>query len=248
MTALHVQRFGAGERTLVALHGVTGHGARFRRLADALPGVAVHAVDLRGHGRSPWLPPWTVEQHVADVVETLAGEEVDLLGFSFGGFIAIHVAHALGRRVRRLVLLDPGIGLPPRVADSRAVSAMDDLSFVDIDAARAMRAEAWPFADAETVDAEVAEHLQLDDDGRYRWRVHRPAVVTAFSEMARPALLPPRPADTLLVIGDRSPVVEQSYEHACREAGVQVARLDCGHQLMIERPADTGRIVREFLT
>ncbi len=51
---------------VLCLHGVTGHGRRFRRLAEeGLPGHRVIGVDYRGHGRSGWEPPWSVEQHAA---------------------------------------------------------------------------------------------------------------------------------------------------------------------------------------
>ncbi|MFM7266638.1 MAG: alpha/beta hydrolase, partial [Cyanobium sp.] len=49
---------------LMAVHGIGGHGAPFRRLAEALApqGWAVWAPDLPGHGLSPgprgWVPSW----------------------------------------------------------------------------------------------------------------------------------------------------------------------------------------------
>ncbi len=49
---LHVHRFGPADGPpVLALHGVTGHDARFA--ADALPDFSVLAPDLRGHGTSP---------------------------------------------------------------------------------------------------------------------------------------------------------------------------------------------------
>ena len=81
---------------MLALHGVTGHGGRFRRLAErGLPERRWLAPDLRGHGRSTWDPPWNAEQHVADLLETMDAEGVercDVLGHSFGGLLATHLA------------------------------------------------------------------------------------------------------------------------------------------------------------
>ena len=49
---------------VICLHGVTGHGRRFRRLAEErLATYRVVGVDYRGHGSSTWEPPWSVEQH-----------------------------------------------------------------------------------------------------------------------------------------------------------------------------------------
>ncbi|MCA1654983.1 MAG: alpha/beta hydrolase [Pseudonocardiaceae bacterium] len=53
---------------MVAIHGVYGHGGRWREVAaTALADFRVYAPDPRGQGRSPRAPPWTLEQHVADV-------------------------------------------------------------------------------------------------------------------------------------------------------------------------------------
>ncbi len=72
MAVLHLNHYGApdGPPTL-AIHGVTAHGERYRRLAqEAFPERRWLAPDLRGHGRSTWDGPWTVERHVADLLET----------------------------------------------------------------------------------------------------------------------------------------------------------------------------------
>ena len=95
---------------MLVLHGVTGHAARWHVLAEALPELRMIAVDLRGHGRSPWTPPWNLEQHVADVLAVL--DDLDLarvtvVGHSFGGAIAVHLARTAPERVDGLVLLDP---------------------------------------------------------------------------------------------------------------------------------------------
>jgi lipase len=59
------------------VHGATGHGQRFEQLAAERWAIRfrVLAVDLRGHGRSGWQPPWTIETHIGDLLE-----RVDALG------------------------------------------------------------------------------------------------------------------------------------------------------------------------
>src|SRR5919198_1939780 len=64
---------------LVCLHGITGHGRRFRRLAEErlAERFRVLAPDLRGHGHSGWEPPWTIATNVADVLETITAAGVE---------------------------------------------------------------------------------------------------------------------------------------------------------------------------
>jgi lipase len=72
--ALHHHEYGDPTGpALVALHGVRGHGERWQRFAEThLAGFRVYGLDLRGHGRSDWRPPWSIAQHVADVLADAA--------------------------------------------------------------------------------------------------------------------------------------------------------------------------------
>jgi pimeloyl-ACP methyl ester carboxylesterase len=73
--------------------------------------------DLRGHGRSQWVPSgYQVTDHVADLVALLDALEVDrpvhLLGGSYGGAIAIVAAIRHPDRVASLSLVDPNFPNP----------------------------------------------------------------------------------------------------------------------------------------
>lgn len=249
VTALHVHTFGDG-RPVLALHGVTGHGARWPVLAEALPGLRVHGVDLRGHGRSPWTPPWGLEQHVADVVDTLDAlglDRVPVLGHSFGGAVALHLARLAPDRVDGLVLLDPAIGLDAGHMLETAESTRPDESYPDLDAARTDRAQRWADVPAHLVDAELAAHLMADGD-RWRYRYCRSAVVAAWGEMARPAIVPAVP--TLLMPATRADFVDPAWVRECRAAlgdALTVVEVDAGHMVFLERTDEVARAIRAFL-
>ena len=255
---MHLHSFGQG-RPVLALHGVTGHGARWRVLSDALPGVRIIGPDLRGHGRSPWTPPWGIDQHVADaiaVLDDLGLDRVPVVGHSFGGAIALHLARTAPERVDGLVLLDPAIGLDPHDMLETAEETRADESYPDLAAARADRTQRWEGIADDLVDAELAEHLVVPpppaggvlDGDRYRYRYCRAAVVTAWSEMARPAVLPPGRA--LIVPAVKADFVRQQWVDACRAAlgdALTVAEVDAGHMVFLERPAEVAAHIREFL-
>ncbi|HEX6352067.1 alpha/beta hydrolase [Actinophytocola sp.] len=252
MPTLHVQTFGEPTAPpVLAVHGVYGHGGRWRELAAKhLDGCCVYAPDLRGQGRSPWAPPWTLEQHVADMLATMDEfdlSQVDVVGFSFGAVVSLHLATKAPERVRRLVLLDPALGLDAEAAKNGAATALAASSFTSPAEARATRAAGWPFASPDAVDQEVADHLVRGEDDRWRWRYQPESVAAAYAEMTRPAILPPAGVPTLLVRATKAGVVRQEYLAACRAAGVAVADVESGHQLLLERPTDTGDLVRDFL-
>lgn len=121
---LHVGRWGKGERTLIAIHGITANHLSMNPLADQLgDDYTVIAPDLRGRAGSFEVPgPAGMARHADDVVAVMdhAGiADAVVLGHSMGGFVAVVLAHKAPDRVRSLVLLDGGIPLelPPPLAD-----------------------------------------------------------------------------------------------------------------------------------
>ena len=194
---------------VLCLHGVTGHGRRFRRLAEErLSDHRVIGVDYRGHGHSGWEPPWSVEQHVADLIETsdaLGISGATWLGHSFGGKLVAELAARSPDRVERAILLDPAMHIDPAIAGERADLTRADVSFASPEeAVEARLADGSLFTTPRDVlEEEAREHLVEGPDGRYRWQWSPAAVIVAWSEMAEAT--PPWPrCPTLVVCGERS--------------------------------------------
>jgi lipase len=241
----------AGE-PLVCVHGLTGHGARFRRLGERLAGRRVLAPDLRGHGRSSWEPPWATATHAGDVIETLdslAIRRADWLGFSFGGRIAAAVAARAAERVARACLLDPALSLPPATALERAELEREELTFRSSEEAIEYELASGTLFSTprELLEEEMREHLARRGDGLLEYRYCRSATVTAFSEMADE---PPPVADvpTLLVRGDRSwvPVDGTRYTAALGDR-VRIAIVPSGHSVLWDAFERTATEVASFL-
>ena len=73
---------------MLAIHGLTGYGRRWRHLAGYVPEIGFAAPDLLGHGRSSWAAPWTFDANVsalAALLDERAEEPVLVVGHSFGG-------------------------------------------------------------------------------------------------------------------------------------------------------------------
>ncbi len=98
--------------TVVFLHGFAGTSRAWDAVAELLDRERYTAVapDIRGHGAAFALRPISFEDCVADVLAR-APERFDLCGYSLGGRLALHVALAAPRRVRRLVLVSTTAGI-----------------------------------------------------------------------------------------------------------------------------------------
>ncbi|MEU3221372.1 alpha/beta fold hydrolase [Streptomyces sp. NPDC006971] len=85
------------------------------RRRDVLVRLLGHRAGPARDGRSDQAPPWNTEAHVTNMPAVLDArnlDRVELLAHSFGGLIALRLAHAAPERVGRIVLLDPSVGLP----------------------------------------------------------------------------------------------------------------------------------------
>jgi len=110
----NVQRLGAGERSIVCLHGLVmdNLSSWYYTVANSLAKQAdVLLYDLRGHGLSD-MPKagYTVEDSVADLVGILDAvglrRPVYLMGNSYGGQVGLAFARAFPARTAGLVLVE----------------------------------------------------------------------------------------------------------------------------------------------
>jgi lipase len=254
---LHVETYGpAGAEPILAVHGITAFGARFRRLAERLPKRRWICPDLRGHGQSPSAPPWATEDHVADLLAVLEDQGVDrfdLVGHSFGGHVAIHLASTVPDRVGRIVLLDPASVIDPAHAEHGAMSYARDPGWATREEAEAEIATWFVNEDAQPdLPLEIERNLTQDDEGRWRMRFSPLVIVAAYSEMCRP--LPPLPdRDVLLVEADpaHSSVNDALRAGLAAQLGDRLGRAvvpDATHVLFRDQLVATAAAVAPFLS
>jgi lipase len=254
---LNTHRWGAADsECVVCLHGVAQHGGVFedagRRLAAL--GYSVLAVDLRGHGGSGHEPPWNIGTHARDVLETIEAEGVERatwVGHSFGGLVATALATEAAERTRALILLDPGLEVPPDRALRSAEIERLDWSFATVDGAlnALLSNESIVVSPREVVAAFVKDDVRKGPDGRFRFSFCPSTVVTAWSEMT----LPPPPiaqVPTLLVTAAK-PLFDGSRQHRRyeEELGGLLTKVEVpgGHNVLWESPEETIGAVEGFL-
>lgn len=250
-----MHRFGPeGPAQLLALHGLTGHGQRWQQLSDQLPEIAIAAPDLLGHGRSSWAAPWSIDANVAALAALLDGVEQDpvlVVGHSFGGGLAMHLAAVRPDLVAALLLLDPAVGLDGGWMADIAEAMFASPDYPDPAEARAEKAMgSWSDVDPGVLDAELDEHLIQLPSGRYGWRVRVPAMISYWSEMARPAVLPPPGTPTILVRAawTTPPYVGDALVGGLRErlgSDFELLTFECNHMVPNAKPAEVAALIRK---
>lgn len=178
-------REGAGQLSLLCLHGITANARGFDGIAEGLaPEVGVVAVDLRGRGASDAPEgPYGVETHVRDVVavlDALGLASVAVAGWSLGSLIGMHLAATYPQRVTRLALLDPPLAVLTEQARESLGRVQGRLPNTYPDMAAALEAFRSGGALAGKWDAAIEAYVRADlrelPDGRVEHRMS-PAVL-----------------------------------------------------------------------
>lgn len=239
----------------MCLHGITAHGGRFRQIAEERLAARfrVLAPDLRGHGRSAYEPPWSLEQHLEDVLETVPADARLWVGHSFGGRLVLELAFRRPDRVARGVLLDPALWVPPPYALREAELARADVPFASVAEAVEARLASGSVKGGprELVEEDYREHLAEGEDGRLRLRICRSAVVAGWGEMAR---TPPQEALSVPLLAVRAAaanVCPPELLAAYRETAgplLEATEVPGGHIVMWDALAETADAIESFLT
>lgn len=245
---------GAGNLTVVILHGMLGSSRNWQTVGRDLAGhYHVSALDLRNHGSSPHAADMSYDAMVTDVLAWLDVqklERVTLIGHSMGGKVAMLLACRHRRRVERLIVVD----IAPKdyfwVGHRAEFAAMNELDLDHL----ASRAEAELRFEARVDDWAMRKflttNLERTGEGGWRWLINLPELTAALPVLEKNPLGVDDRFDgpAMFVTGERSTYVSAN-DHAVIRQHFPAAKIStiagAGHNPHMEKREAFVRAVME---
>jgi pimeloyl-ACP methyl ester carboxylesterase len=215
--------------------------------------------DSAGVGGSSGSTPRTVTEMAHDALgflEALELQDVDLLGFSLGGFVAQELVLVRPRLVRRLVLAGTGpqggedmhgFADDVYVSATRDEPAAEDLLALFFERSETSIAAGWEFVRrifARTDDRDAETTLATRDaqlDAIHTWGIPDPSKLDRLAGIRQPVLV---------ANGDNDRMVPTRNSHRLAER-LPDARLriypDAGHGFLFQYPCEFAAEVQTFL-
>ncbi len=273
-----------GPAPLVLVHGWMDVGASYQFMVDALSdafmtGRCVLAPDWRGFGLTSagaadsfWFPDYLADLDFM-LDHYFPGQQVDLVGHSMGGNVAMLYGGVRPDRIRRLVNLE-GFGMPatrPSQAPGRYAKWMDELkglhtgkvalkSYADASgvAQRLMKtnprlhadkaawlAERWARPDGKS-EWNILGHAAHKISNPQLYRVEE--MLEVYQRITAPVLSVEADSDSLSQWWKSSYTLAEFHERLKQVPKVQTAVIaDAGHMLHHDQPEQLARLIEDFM-
>lgn len=236
---------------------------QLRGLADARRCVAL---DLRGFGRSDPVVPGHLDYElyaddVATLIRALDEPDGDIVGFSAGGTIALHVWKRHPDLVRSLVLMTPSVGGAGRTLPTDVSTEPGERGAPDYLNANALRAvfegKSVLFDRFQVAGYHFGPKASLMAKARYRSMfegTRTDMMVSTFQTLAGGSelidLLPTITVPVLFIRGeDESMPIDTVRDWARRIPAASIAMVpDSGRFVMLENPDATTAAMHQFMT
>jgi len=253
---LHFRQYSDSGMPLLILHGLFGNLKNWNWHARELArDFRLYALDLRNHGESPHSAAMNYPIMANDVLEFIAGEELEevgILGHSMGGKVAMQLALDNPQCINRLLVVDIA---PTSYGAERGdhEDVFGGLFSIDLSSLRS-RTEAESLLASRVEERAVRQflvsNLVRDEQGNYRWRFNLPALYNNYGRL-REGVSGPQVFEkpVLFVKGDLSNYLMGEDRSMIRQlfpAANITTMMGAGHWLHAEKPEVFYRLARDF--
>jgi pimeloyl-ACP methyl ester carboxylesterase len=241
------------------LHSSGLSGLQWRRLAQSLSPLRRALVpDLIGYGRTaPWRADafdWTEDLAIAVALLDRCDAPVDLIGHSYGGFLAVHAARARPASVRRLVLFEPVLwgllyeeGDPAMIADFEAINRdglLTDPAQAGTEAWAARFVDFWSGPGAFAAMSPARRAALMGGAPKLSQEI-----LSVIRDRAVAAALAPIQAPALVLSGRRSPACARRVAALTARAlpNARLVEIDAAHMAPVTEPDRVNPLILDFI-
>lgn len=238
---------------MILLHGLFGSAANLQTIGKALTDrYRIILPDLRNHGRSPHDDDVSYQSMAADVLSLMdkhGCEQVNLLGHSMGGKVAMWLALNHPDRVNHLIVADIApVTYPYRF--SAIGKALAELDLENLGGRKDADRKLSEMLSNASLRNYLLQNLVLNE-GHWQWRINLPAllngmkVIKEFPETSAEFAKP-----VLFLRGELSDYITDDYEDDLLNyfpMAEIVTIPQAGHWLYAEQPEQFVAEVRRFL-
>ena len=237
---------------IIIIPGLFGSTTNWRSFADELRKLGdVYVIDQRNHGRSPHAKSHTYEDMVNDLMawcDIMNFDQVNLVGHSMGGKVAMCAAHWHPDRINSLVVLDIA---PVEYSHSHApfLQAMLELDLSKLESRSAADAQLKGAIPDKATRMFLLQSL-TGSPGGYEWRLNLVALYEYMPAIIGfPTIESTVPLPTLVVRGSLSDYVSENAEAQFRGlfSNFEIVSIsNAGHWLHVEQPQAVLASLRDF--
>ena len=260
---IHYLEWGdADAPTLIALHGLRGHGHTWDSFSEAMSGeLHILALDQRGRGTTDWAPDgdYGDEAYVKDIegfCEALSLDNFVLMGHSMGGRNSMIFSARNPSRVSRLILVDVGPTLDPKGGErirQEIIAAREE--YDSMEELIQLQARSNPLLAPELLRRRTIYQTRELADGKVVWRYDL-AIRQQIREDRRPPrediwpLIPNISCPTLIVRGMETDILPLEVANKMVEVMPQaeLAQVErAAHMVMEDNSEGYLEAARDFL-
>ena len=237
----------------ICLHGLGSTRHYFQELQSLLAAAHFSALDLPGHGDEPSLATVTLTTLVEWLHEKIPEPSI-LIGYSFGGALALAYAQAFPDNVVQVILLDGGYlqscDLAGTCAEEMAgarqfVAQMTFPSFDVMVEEEKQQATRWN----SFIEEATMQRFSPTSDGGIALKIDGETAV-AFTKVQYDFSVPVVTVPVTLLTATEPAEIEEIREKA-RQRFIKripqtiVIRIEAGHDLLVDNPQDVANILNE---
>lgn len=238
---------------LIILHGLFGSSDNWFSVAKSFASnFTVYLVDQRNHGQSPHSEEFDYQLLAEDLHEFISSNDLRdaaVIGHSMGGKVAMNFAVKYPAQLSRLVVVD----IVPKkypIHHDRILDGLQALQLAQLKSRSDADTQLATYVPDSGERQFLLKNLERIPSGGFQWKMNLTSLDAHIGEISEGMVFPGSfPKPTLFVIGARSNYFRAGDEEVIHSTfpAAKIVRLDTGHWVQAERPAEFIEAVLKFL-